>query len=313
MTAMCKYLHRVSSLRLSAWPICALVLFSALTAIHALPGGYVRAIAAVPTVLLVPGSLAVGAVFGGRSRPQGILFIGYAIVLSVLLSIFASLALYAAHVPITALSTYFVMLGLSAVLAVVAQARLFTERPAVVPQAVGRSEPLDRETPNLGDDPDRAARIRRFAPIAAIVTGVSLLAGSVYFYDHLPRPSDAGYTQLAWASTREASSITVGPEGDRLYFEIVHRQPRQAWFRLNAVWQGSSAQALAKPLTLSIGPDKTLQGDLFVPAPPGQCTYRLVITLTEIDQVDPLTKQQPTWSINANVRESGKSRSACAQ
>lgn len=313
MTAACGYLRRVSSLWVSAWPIWALVLFSTLAATHALPGGYVRAVAAVPTVLLVPGSLTVGAVFADRSRPEGTLFLGYAAMLSVLLSVFASLALYAAHIRITAASTYFVMLGLCAVLAVAAQVRLLMERPAVGRRTAGRPELLYRDTRSLGDDSDRAAGISRFAPIAAIVTGVSLLVGSVYFYDHLPGPSDTGYTQLAWASARESSSIAVGPEGTRLYFEIVHRQPRQALFRLSAVWQGSSSRTIAKPLTLSIGPGKTFRGDLFVPAPPGRCIYRLVVTLTEMNQVDPLTKHQPTWSVNANVHKSGKSRSACAQ
>jgi hypothetical protein len=313
MMAVCGYLRRVSSLWLSVWPVWALGLFSTLAAIHALPGGYVRAVAAVPTVLLVPGSLTVGAVFGDSSRPQGTLFFGYAALLSVLWSGFASLGLYAAHIPITAASMYFVMLGLCALLAVIAQVRLLMERPAVGRWAAGRPEPLDRDTRSLGDASGRTAGIMRFAPIAAVVTGVSLLVGSVYFYDHLSSPSDPGYTQLAWASTRENSSIAVGPEGTRLYFEIVHRQARQARFRLNAVWQGSSARIMAKPLTFSIGPDKTFQGDLFVPAPPGRCTYRLVITLTELNQVDSLTKHQPTWAINADVHKSGKSRSVCTQ
>jgi hypothetical protein len=313
MTVTCVYLRRMSSLWLSAWPMWALVLFSSLAAIHALPAGYARAVAAVPIVLLVPGSLTVGAVFGYRGRPQGTLFAGYAAVLSVLLSVFASLALYAAHIPITAASTYFILLGLCAVLAVIAQARLWKERPPVGRRPAGRPGPPDRDARSPNNNSDRTARITRLAPIAAIVTGVSLLLGSVYLYDHLPGPSNTGYTQLAWASTRENSPIAVGPEGSRLYFEIVHRQPRQEWFSLSAVWQGSSARAMATPLTLSIGPDATFRGDLFVPAPPGQCTFRLVITLTGINQVDPLTKHQPTWSINANVYKSGKSPGACAQ
>ncbi|MGH3840175.1 MAG: DUF1616 domain-containing protein [Pseudonocardiaceae bacterium] len=313
MTPAYGYLRRASSLWLSAWPIWMLVLFSTLAAVHALPGGYARAVVALPILLLVPGSLTVGAVFGARNHPQGTLLVGYTTVLSLLLLAFASLALYVAHISITASSTYFILLGLCVVLAIVAQLRLLMERPPVGRRAADSLKSPDRYTRSPDDNSDRTARTMRIAPVAAIVTGISLLLGSVYFYDHHPSPPAAGYTQLAWASTPENSSIAVGQEGTRLNFEIVHREPRQDWFRLSAAWQGSSMREIAKPLTLSIGPNKTFRGNLFVPAPSGRCTYRLVITLTEIKQVDPLTKHQPTWSINANVHKSGKSRSTCAQ
>ena len=149
--------------------------------------------------------------------------------------------------------------------------------------------------------------------MVAIVAGVSVLIGGTYFYEHLSSPPSTGYTQLAWTSTRENSAIAVGPAGTRLFFQIDHRQHNQASFKLSAAWEGSSARPIAKPLILSIGPNKTLRGELVVPAPPGRCTYRVVLTLTEINQVDPLTKQQPSWSINADIHGSGKSRSICGQ
>ena len=313
MTVKYGYLRRVSSLWLSAWPIWALVLFSTLAAIRALPERDVRVVAVVPIVLLVPGSLTIGAAFGSYRRPRGTLFLGYAAVLSVVWSVFASLALYVLNILITATTIYFIMLALCAVLAVVAQARLLIERQVVGRQTEGSPEPRGQETRRLSDSWNPVARIQWLATAVAIVAGVSLLIGATYFYDHLSTPSSTGYTQLAWTNTRENNAIAVSPAGARLYFQIDHRQRNQATFKLSAAWEGSSARPIAKPLILSIGPNKTLRGQLFVPAPPGRCIYRVVLTLTEINQVDPLTKLQPSWSINADIHGSGKPRSSCGQ
>lgn len=292
----------------SAWPVWALVLFAAAAIMRALPAGYVRAVAVLPIVLLVPGSLTVGAAFGDRDRPRGTVFVGYATLLSVLWSAFVSLALYILHILITATSTYFGMLAVCAVLAAVAQVRLLIERSAIGCRVAPSAKLPDTEARGTSDESGAEGRTPRFATIVAVVAGVSLLAGGVYFYDHLPRPAPMGYTQLAWASTRTSNAIAVGRTGTRLYFEVADHQSSQARFRVSAAWEGSSARSLAKPLTFTLGPDnKTFQGDVFVPPPPGGCTYRIVITLAGIEQAG-----DPTWSINANVYKSGTLRKACA-
>ena len=47
-----------------------------------LPEGYARAAVAAPILLIVPGSLMLGAVFNQRRRPQGVVFVSYAALLS---------------------------------------------------------------------------------------------------------------------------------------------------------------------------------------------------------------------------------------
>ena len=60
-----------------------------------------------------------------------------------------------------------------------------------------------------------------------------------------------------------------------------------------------------------IGPDRTFHGTLSVPPLPDGCTYRIVVALTAAQQINPLTKKQQVWSINADVRDPGKSTEAC--
>lgn len=313
MTATHGYLDKTRPLWLLTWPIWALVLFAALAAMRALPAGYARAVLVVPIFFLVPGSLTVCAAFGKRIRPQGTVFVGYAALLSVLSSAFISLALYMLHIPITAASTYWSLLGLCAVLASVAEARLIAERRHVGRRAAHNPEPPERESVGVSDDSGASRRGMWYVPLLAVVAGVSLLACGVYFYDHLAHPTPAGYTQLAWTTTEGKAAIAVGPSGVKLHFNIIHQQATEARFRLSATWEGVSARPLVKPLSFSIGPDKTFRGSLLVPPLPARCTYRIIITLVAIGQVDPLTKQQPTWSINTNVHTSGKTQSACAR
>lgn len=310
MMAAYGYLRRVRPMWMSAWPIGALVLLASLADMRVLPAGYARAVVAVPIAFLVPGSLTVCAAFGGRNRPRGKVFIGYAALLSVLWLAFTSLALYMLHILITAASTYCSMLGLCTILTLLAETRLLTERPAVGRRATGNPNTFDREL-SATNNGSGAVRSSRFATIVAIVAGVGLLVGGVYYYDHLPHPAPEGYTQLFWTGV-DGNVIAVGPRGTRLYYKIVDQYSTWARYRLSAVWEGSSARSLAKPLTFGMSPGQTLRGNLLVPPLPGQCTYRIVITLVAIGQEDPLTKQQPTWSIDANVNESGNSRSACA-
>ena len=48
-----------------------LLVFASLAVVRLLPGGYTRAAVAAPILLMVPGSLTLGAVFNQRRRPQG--------------------------------------------------------------------------------------------------------------------------------------------------------------------------------------------------------------------------------------------------
>ena len=86
--------------------------------------GYTRAAVAAPILLMVPGSLMLGAVFSQRRRPRGLVFVSYSALLSAVSSAFVSLVLYAGGALVTAESTYWCLLAVSAVLAIVAEARL---------------------------------------------------------------------------------------------------------------------------------------------------------------------------------------------
>jgi hypothetical protein len=147
--------------------------------------------------------------------------------------------------------------------------------------------------------------------VLAVVAGASLLAGGLYAYDHLPHPAPVGYTWIVWTDPHATGDISIGAAGTQLHFQIMHRQPDTTTFRLSAVWLGSRSRPLAKPLTLDIGPDRTFRGALFIPPLPDGCTYRIVVALTAPQQVDPLTRKPQTWSINADVRDPGKSLKTC--
>jgi hypothetical protein len=270
------------------WPCWALLAFASLAAVNLLPGGYVRAVLSVPILLMVPGALTLGALFGPRYRLPDAVFGGFAALLGIAWSVFASLALYVLGVLITAQSTFWALLGVCTVLAVLAQARLL-----------------------------RAGSARRRAQeafggwyyaLAAAVAGASLLAGGAYAWDHVHHPATAGYTWLAWTGPRAGAAMRTAQAGRTLAFEIVHRQRSTGTFHVRAVWRSTPSRPLAKPVTVHIGPEQTFHGVLRVPPIPEGCTDRVVIMVTGIGQHDPLTNQPPTWSINASVH--GRDRRA---
>jgi len=291
----------------------SLVVFAGLAALYLLPGGYTRAAVAAPILLMVPGSLTLGALFSPRRRPQGAAFVSYAALLSVVWSGFASLVLYVGHVLITANSTYWCLLTISSLLAIGAEARLVLGRGSGR-RVARRPEEFDLDLSDTqADDAETsvASRGAGYYAAAAVLAGVGVLVGGLYAYDHLPRPAPVGYTWMAWTGPPIKGNIAVGSAGTKLGFKIVHSQSDTTNFRLTASWLGNSSQPLAKPLTLTIGPEKTFRAALFVPPLPNGCTYRIVVALTAARQIDPQTKRLRTWSINADVYDPGKARKAC--
>ena len=303
-------LQRFKSLWLSTWPLWAFLVFAGLVVLRLLPGGYGRTAAAVPVLLMVPGSLTLGAIFGQRRRPRGMVFVCYAALLSAVWSAFASLALYAQGVLITAESTYLCLLTVSAVLAIVGETRLLLARPGGSHRTAHTLEIPDTDL----SDTDA----RKPAPVVnggycaiAVLAGVSLLAGGLYVFDHQPRPAPVGYTWMAWAAPPVTGDITIGSAGKELHFQILHHQSDTSTFQLSAEWLASPSRPLAKSLILNIGPNRSFQGALFVPPLPNGCTYRIVVTLTAIRHIDPLTKKPQTWSINVDVHDPSKSLKKC--
>ena len=311
MTATNNSSRRLSQFWLSAWPLWTLLIFASIAAVRLLPGGYGRAALAAPILLMAPGALTLGAVFSPRRRPRGAVFIGCAALLSVIWSGFASLLLYVGHLLITAASTYWCLLIISAALAIGAQARLLLGRGSG--RRVARKL-SDRDLPDVDADDvetSTASRGGGYYAAAAILAGMGLLVGALYAYDHLPRPAPVGYTWMAWTGPPVEGNIAVGSAGTKLGFEIVHRQSYTTTFRLTAAWLGTSSRPLARPMTFSIGPDKTFRAALFVPPLANGCTYRIVVALTAARQIDPQTKRLRTWSINADVYSPGKSLKSC--
>jgi hypothetical protein len=316
MTKARRVLPQVNPFRLLPWPVWALLLFTSLAIVRFLPGSYTRAAVAAPILLMVPGSLTLGALFSQRHRPHGLVFAGYAALLSVVWSAFASLALYVAGVLITAASTFWCLLAVSAVLAIVAEARLLLERPGKGRRAIRRLEVLDSGQFDANADAEdadtpAAGRGAGFYSVVAAVAGASLLAGGLFAYDRLPHPAPVGYTWLAWSGPPVHGNIPIGSAGTKLNFQIVHHQPQTTTFHLSAAWLGASSQPLAKPLTFTVGPNQIFHGTLFVPPLPNSCTYRIVVSLTAARQIDPLTQKAQIWSINADVDGKAKSSKTC--
>lgn len=311
MTAAHDYIARVRPMWQSMWPAISCIIFALLAVTRLLPAGYPRAVVSLPILFLVPGSLTVSVAFGARKRPQGKIFYGYATILSVLWSVFISLVLYMLGVPITAANTYWGLLAVCAVLAVGAEAQLLVKRPHLDGQTRA-FRAFDSGVPNSSGNSDEPTTLSQYAAVFAIVAGLAVLVGGVYFYEHLPSPAEAGYTEFAWSSVK-GTDIAVGPAGAKLYYEIVHDQPSTSRFRLTAAWAGNSVRPLSTPVTLIIGPNRTIRGSLSIPRLAGNCPHRIVLTLVETDQVDPLTEHQPTWSINANVNNSRGRQDACAK
>jgi hypothetical protein len=308
------FLRKARRLWLSGWLLWALLIFASLAAARLLPGGYVRAAVAAPIAGLVPGSLTLGAVFSERGRPRGTVFVCYAALLSAVWSVFASLALYVLKVAITAGSTYWCLLVISAVLAAVAQARLWHWPARGGRWAARRLAAAGPDRPDAGADgtgTPAAVRAGGYQAIVALVAGLSLLGGGAYAYDHLSHQASADYTWMAWTGPPVKGVIAIGSGGTTLPFQVVRRQPGTASFRLTATWLGNPSQLLAGPLTMTIGANQTVRGTLVVPPPPDGCTYRIVVTLTATRQADPLTRPRQTWSLNADVDDPGKSRKAC--
>lgn len=314
MTSTHSILWRFKHLWLSAWPLWTFAVFASLAVVRLLPEGYLRAVVAAPIVLLVPGSLTLGAVFSRRHRPQGVEFVCYAALLGAVWSVFASLGLYVCHVFISADNTYWCLLIVSAALTIVAEARLLLSHPGRGRRVANKPEAHD---PDLSSaeiyeaGTPKAARGAGLYSIVAVVAGVSLLAGGVYAYDHYPNPAHSGYTWIAWAGSPIKGDITVGSAGITLLFQIVHDETDTTTFRLSAAWLGTSSKPLARPLALSIGPNQTFQGSLFIPPLPDGCTYRIVMVLTAARRISPLTKKPQTWSINADVHDPYKSLKTC--
>jgi hypothetical protein len=300
---------------LSAWPIWLLLAFGSLAAVRLIPVSYARAVVAAPILLLVTGSLTLGAIFSRRRRPGGAAFACYAVLLSAIWSTFASLALYALNLLITAENTYWALLAVSAALALVAEIRLLLERPGrgrrIAPTPVVPDRDLSEAETSEAGVPAAARHSGRYAAFA-LVAGISLIAGGLYAYEQLPRPAPAGYTFVAWTGPRIIGPVKVGASGADLRFQIVHREPATATFRVTATWAGAPPRQLATPVRVSIGPDKTFSGTLHIPPLPDGCTYRIMVALTAAGQISPLTHHPQIWSINANVHDPAKSTKACS-
>jgi hypothetical protein len=307
-------MRKAKSLWAASWPWWLLMVFASLAVVRWLPGGDVRATVAAPILLMIPGSLTLGAAFRAGSRPYGAAFVCSAALLSVIWAVFASLILYALDVRITFGSTYVCLLAVSAALAVLTQAQYLFGRPGRGRRGAPKPEIVD---PDLSEAELRSARRREVAGrpayygIAAVVAGAALLGGGLYAYERLPHPVPVGYTWMAWTGPHISGPVAVGSAGTDLRFQIVHHQSGTAIFRLSAMWLGSPPRVLANPLTVRIGPDRTFQGTLFIPPLRDGCTYRIVVALTTAPQIDPLIKQTQSWSINADVYEPGKSSKTC--
>jgi len=307
------FLREARLLWLAYWPFWTLVVFAGLAITRLLPQGYARAAVAVPIMLLVPGSLTLGAAFSHRHRPRAATYLCYAMLLSAIWWVFAALLLYALNIEITADSTYLALLAVSAVLAIVIGGRRLLGS-----QGRGRRVALktDVPAPDLSAAEAGSAKIpaavrgSAYNGIAAVVAGAALLAGGLYGYDHLPHPAPTGYTWIAWTGPRLAGAVAVGSAGTDLRFQIIHHRADPATFRLSATWLGIPSRPLAKSLTLRIGPDRTFHGTLFIPPLPDGCTYRIAVTLTAAQQISP-TRQPQSWTINADVHDPGKSLKTC--
>lgn len=264
-----------------SWPCWALLAFASSAVVYLFPGGYIRAFLAVPALLIVPGSLTLGALLGSRNRLPDAVFVCFAALLSITWWIFASLILYLLGVLITASSTYWALLVICTFLAAGAQAR----RRRAYPSAASRP----------------AATYTRYYSLAAVVAGASLLIAGVFTWDHIHHPAAPGYTWLAWTGPTHPGVINIGPAGRTLPFELVDRQHGAGTFRVQATWQ-SPPRPLAKPEIVRLRAGQTLRAAVFVPGLPSACSYRIVITITGVGQIDSLTKRPQSWSVNANVR-----------
>jgi hypothetical protein len=315
MTRVRGFAGRFKSTWSSGWPLYAVLALALLEIVHFLPAGYPRAIVAAPTLLLVPGSLALGAVFGERLRPRGAAFFGNAALLGAVWVILVSLGLYVVGIRITLTSTYLGLLIVSAALAAATEARIWLER-------TGEGRRVARVTPHISPDMSGVevaaarssvrSRARKPYAIAAMIWGACLLAGAVVTYEHLPRPAAAGYTYIAWADKDDFQNVVpVGPSGTDLNFQIVNREPNRDLYKLTADWLTSPPRQMAPPMYLTIPVGQTFDGTLSVPPLPNGCLYRIVVEITAAGRIDPATGKPQSWSIDADIDDPGKPTKLC--
>lgn len=305
-------IHRLRALWLSAWPLWTLIVVAGLAFVPLLPWTGLRAVVGVPVLLLAPGSLAIGAIFSQRQRPRGEMFIFYASLVGIVCTGLASLALYVLHILITADSTYWCLLLISVVFAVTAEGRLVLGAGRGR-RVAGKSAVLDAD---LSDTEAEDAEIwsgegAGWYWLVALVAGVCLLIGGVFTYEKLPHSAPVGYTWLAWTGPPIKSYVAVGSRGTKLGFQINHHEPGTSAFRLSAEWLSSPSRPLATPVAVNIGPNKVYRAAILIPPLPNGCTYRIVVSLTALHQIDPHTKEPQTWSINVDVRDPRRSSKAC--
>ncbi|MGE5134180.1 MAG: hypothetical protein ACM32E_14915 [Gemmatimonadota bacterium] len=304
-------LRRSAARLLAVWPLGSLLLLAALAAARPLTAGYPGAAVAAPILVMVPGSLTLGAVAGRARRPRGPLFACWAVLLGLCWTVFAALALSVLTAAITAASMYWCLLGISAALAAAAQLRLLLARAPRGVRAVSVPGPAGAwPAAGVAGHPERPGG-GGFHAAMAVAAGVALLAGGTYLTDHLPRPARPGYTWLAWTGPQAGRVISIGRGGSRLHFQIVRRAPGTASFRLTAAWAGATRRPLAGPLTIRVRPGRAYRGTLLVPPPPRACTYRIALMLRADRQRDPLTGKPRVWAISADVRRAGTPAKPC--
>lgn len=297
------------SLWLRVWPAWTDALFLLLALVRLLPGGYLRAVLALPIVLMVPGSLTLGAVFGRYRKPEAPVLVACAVLLGVIWLVVVPLAMYAIGVKITAVHTFWGLFAAATVAAIIAQARILFEpeptgqqgraaaaAPGEAAAAPGEAAASDDDGIQAGTQQRRAA----YYSASAIVIGLSILAASVYTWDHIGHPAPVGYTAIAWTGVRDNGIVAIGRGGKDLTFEIVHRQPGVGAYSLEAAFMGQPSRPIAGPLRIKVAPDKTLTGRLHVPSFNSGCTYRLIVTLTGLQPISAHAKAS-SWSINLNV------------
>jgi hypothetical protein len=310
------FTSRGKSTRPSFWPLYAMLALVLFGVAQFLPAGYARAVLAAPTLILVPGSLTLGAVFGERSRPRGVAFFYYATLLGVICTVLVSLGLYLVDIRITPTSTYLGVLVLSAVLAAGTGARMWLEQTGD-----GRrvARPIPSVTSDVSDVEIEAAQRktasrRRGKPyvLVALIWGTCLLAGAVVAYDHLPHPASPGYTYIAWTGGKNYQDVGVGSTGAELNFQIVNQQPSRDLYKLTAEWLSSPPRQLAAPMNLVLPVGQTFHGSLSVPPLPNGCTYRIVVELTAAGQINHVTGKPQTWSIDADVQDPSKPAKPCS-
>ena len=306
-------MRRLLHLLRPAWPVWTFLMFASLAVFRLLPETYIRAITTASILLTAPGSLTLGAFFRYRSRPQGSAFACYAVLLSVIWSAFASLALYTCGILITAFSTYWCLFIVSAVLAVVAQGRLLLGLPGRGRRGASELETLDSDLSDAEVSDAQRPSPKGVGLYAAVATlaGVSLLVGGVYGYERYARPASPGYTWITWTGLPVNGDVTIKSAGIELPFQIVHHQSDAATFRLSATWLGRMSRPMTGVQVFRIGPNSTFHGALFVPPLPNGCTYRIVVTLAAARQIDPQTNKPQIWSINADVHDPSKSQKMC--